>query len=57
MSFLRRLDRDQRAATTLEWSLLLAAIGLSAYYTIRLATDTLVGHDQMMTFLNSLPFP
>lgn len=52
-----RLIRDERAATTLEWSLLLAAIALPSYFVIRLALDSLVGYYQMMTVLNSLPFP
>lgn len=52
-----RLLCDEQAATTLEWSLLLAAIALPSYFIIRLALDSLVGHYQMMTVLNSLPFP
>lgn len=51
------LARDESAATTLEWALLLAATALPSYYVIRLAMDTLVGHYQMMTAINSLPFP
>ena len=51
------LHRDESAATTLEWALLLAAIGLPSYFIIQLAIDTLVGHYQMMTMINSLPFP
>ena len=53
---LGRLVRDESGATTLEWSLLLAAIALPGYYVIRLALETLVLHYQMMTMINSLPF-
>ena len=52
-----RFGRDERAATTLEWALLLAAIGLPSYFIIRIAFDALVGYYRMMTTLNSLPFP
>ena len=52
---LRRLD--QRGATTLEWTLLLAAVALPSYYVIRLALRALAGHYQMMTTINALPFP
>jgi hypothetical protein len=55
--FWRALARDENAATTLEWGLLLAAVALPSYYTIRLALATLIGHYQMMSLINSLPFP
>ena len=54
---LPRLIADEQAATTVEWALLLAAIGLPSYFIIELALDSLVGYYQMMTMLNSLPFP
>jgi len=54
---LRRMLRETDAATTMEWALLLAAIAIPSYYTIRLALMSIVGHYQMMTALNSLPFP
>ena len=41
----------------LEWTLLLAAIALPSYWTIKLALATLIGYYQMMTTLNALPFP
>jgi len=37
--------------------LLLAAIAIPSYWIIRLALAVLVGHYQMMTTLNGLPFP
>jgi len=49
--------REESAATMLEWALLLAAIGLPSYWIIKLALNTLVAHYQMMTTINSLPFP
>lgn len=59
---IRRLKRkafhaEQSGATMLEWALLLAAIGLPSYWIIKLALNTLVAHYQMMTTINSLPFP
>ncbi len=55
--FLRRLLADESAATSLEWALLLAAIALPGYFILRTTLNVLVGHYQMMTMLNSLPFP
>lgn len=52
-----RLHRDEQGATTLEWVLLLAAIGLPSYYIFQLALATLVGHYQLVTTINALPFP
>lgn len=49
--------RDESGAVTLEWALLLAAIALPSWYIIKLCLQTLIGHYQMMTMLNSLPFP
>lgn len=54
---LLRVHREQRGATTLEWALLLAAIALPSYAIIRLALAALIGHYQMITMLNGLPFP
>lgn len=54
---LRTLLTDESGATTLEWSMLLAAIAIPSYFIIELCVDVLVGHYQMMTMLNSLPFP
>jgi len=52
-----RRHRDQRGATMLEWTLLLAAIALPSYFIIRLALAALVGHYRLVTTVNSLPFP
>ena len=52
-----RLHRAQRGATSLEWTLLLAAIALPSYFIIQLALEALAGHYQLVTTVNSLPFP
>jgi len=54
---LRRLHRDQRGATALEWTLLLGAIALPSYFIIRMGVLILIAHYQMVTTLNSLPLP
>jgi Flp pilus assembly pilin Flp len=54
---LRRAAADESGATTLEWTLLLAAIGIPSYWIIKVALATLINHYQMMTTINSLPFP
>jgi len=44
-------------ATTLEWCLLLAAIGIPSYVIFTLSLQTLVAHYRMIVMLNHLPFP
>ena len=54
----KRWKRDgQRGATTLEWTLLVAAIALPSYGIILLGLETLFAHYRMITTLNGLPFP
>lgn len=53
----KSLWQDESAATSLEWTLLLAAVALPGYVTVRLALSALVGHYEMMTTINALPFP
>lgn len=53
----RALWADERAATSLEWALLLAVVALPGYAAVRLALAALAGHYQMMTTINALPFP
>lgn len=50
------MHNDQGGAT-LEWTLLLAGIGIPAYFIISLCLNLLVDHYRMMTTLNALPFP
>jgi len=52
-----KLLADQSGATSLEWALLLAAIGLPAWFILNGALNLLVAHYRMMTMINSLPFP
>jgi len=52
-----RLLGDEQGATSLEWALLLGAIAIPSYLIIMTLLRTLVGYYQMMTTLNSLPFP
>lgn len=54
---MKNLLKDESAATTLEWTLLLAAIALPSWFLLELAMDILVGHYHMQTTLNGLPFP
>jgi len=51
------LIKNQRGATMLEWTLLLAAIALPSWFIIKMVLSALVGHYRMMTTLNGLPFP
>lgn len=51
------LHRDESGQTTLEWTLLLAAIAIPGYYVVRATIDALTGYYQMMTMINSLPTP
>jgi|GEM_PF-4809885 len=53
----RRLHKQTSAASTLEWVLLLAAIGLPAYWIISMALAALTGHYHMITTLIHMPFP
>jgi len=57
LNHLRRLVRDQRGATALEWTLLLGAIALPSYFIVRAGVMILIAHYQMVTTLNSLPMP
>lgn len=54
---LRRLHRDEAGSTTLEWTLLLAAIAIPSVVIIISVLNLMVAHYRMMTLLNSLPFP
>lgn len=54
---LQRLHRQTSGASTLEWVLLLAAIGLPAYWIISMALAALTGHYHMITTLIHMPFP
>lgn len=53
---LRRLMGSEQGATTLEWALLLAGIGLPSYFIMVFLLNILREHYRMITFVNSLPF-
>lgn len=57
LTWLRRLHADQRGQMTIEWSLVLAAFALPMFFVIRTCMEILVAHYQMVTFLETLPFP
>ena len=48
---------DARGQMTIEWALVLAAVALPMYFIVVLGLDLLVAHFQMVTFLQTLPFP
>lgn len=49
--------RDDRGATTLEWTLLLGMVVLPAWVIIRYGLYALAGHYGLVTSLNQMPFP
>lgn len=54
---LRRLMRDQRGATGLEFALLLAAIVLPSYIVILYGLDILAEQYRLIVTLNAMPMP
>ena len=48
---------DDRGQMTLEWALVLAAFALPMFFVIRVCMSVLVAHFQMVSFLETLPFP
>jgi len=61
LRLLRRKARcwwaDETGAHALEWTLLIAAIALPGFIILRLLLATLLGHYNLVTTVNSLPFP
>lgn len=53
----RSLLKDLRGQVTLEYALILAAVGLPLLWVFRRCVEIVTEHYAMMTFLNSLPFP
>ena len=49
--------KDDRGATMIEWTLLLAAIVLPAIVIFRYGLITLAGHYGLITTMNQMPFP
>ncbi|MEM1353596.1 MAG: hypothetical protein AAGC44_00445 [Planctomycetota bacterium] len=50
------LHDDEKGATTLEWTLLLAAIALPGYALIRYGLALLAAHHGLVTTMNQMPF-
>lgn len=53
----RKLLRDQRGTTSLEWALLLGAIALPAVYLMTMCLGVIIDYYRMMTMISSLPCP
>ena len=53
----RRLAVENSGQVTIEWALVMAAFALPMYFVIRLCLSVLVAHDQMVTFLETIPVP
>ena len=53
----RKLHRDQRGTTSLEWALLLGAIALPCVWLMTICMGIVVDYYRMMTMLNSMPMP
>lgn len=56
-SSLARLFADEAGQTTLEWALVLAAVGVPMIYVFGLLLGVLAENYRMVTFLELLPFP
>lgn len=52
-----RLHRDQTGQTTIEWALLLGALGIPTIYLMVLLLGALCEHYRMVTFIETLPLP
>ncbi|MBS3733918.1 MAG: hypothetical protein KGY99_03220 [Phycisphaerae bacterium] len=56
-SLRRQLHTAQDGATTVEWALVLAAIGLPLFWVFMMVLDVIAADYRMVTFLETLPFP
>jgi hypothetical protein len=54
---LKRLGADAAGQMTLEWALVLVLVALPMYFVCAICLNLLVAHFQMITFLETLPFP
>lgn len=52
-----RLAVEEDGQATIEWALVMAAFALPMYFVLRLCLAVLVAHYQMVTFLETIPFP
>ncbi len=53
----RAFPADQTGATTIEWALILAGIGLPLAWVFYVCVIGLGEHYRMVTFIETLPFP
>ena len=53
----RKMVRDERGTTSLEWALLLGAIALPSVYLFTMSLGVIVDYYRMMTQISSLPLP
>lgn len=54
---LKRLSADAAGQMTVEWALVLVFVALPMYFVAATCLKLLVAHFQMVTFLETLPFP
>ena len=52
-----RLAGDERGQMAIEWALVMIVVALPFYLIFRLCLALLIAHFQMVSFLQSLPFP
>ena len=57
LRILKRLGADSAGQMTLEWALVLVLVALPMYFVCAICLNLLVAHFQMITFLETLPFP
>ncbi len=56
-SVLSRLAREQSGQIAVEWALVMVVVALPFFFVFRALLAVLIAHYQMVTFLQSLPFP
>lgn len=53
----RRWLADEAGSTTLEWTMLMAFIGIPSYWIVKMCLNYMADYYRLMTQVNSLPFP
>ncbi|MFW6132652.1 MAG: hypothetical protein ACOC8F_02055 [Planctomycetota bacterium] len=53
----RTLHGDQDGATTVEWALVMAGIGLPLFWVFTMILEAVAEDYRMLTFLETLPLP
>jgi Flp pilus assembly pilin Flp len=56
-SALGRLVREEGGQMAVEWALVMVVVALPFFFVFRALLAVLIAHYQMVTFLQSLPFP